>query len=107
MSALTTSPLTFRKFESAKDAEFSTNRAPRTISVTSARYAWLLRKPQLLSLEIPMLLPVMATPPNDTAAFTVGTSDLVRPCQKRYADLIAPVTPLRKIVPVPVPRMPP
>ena len=55
-----------------------------------------------------MFVPVIRVPLNVTAAFAVGTDELVGPFQKRSAFVTDPVgTPVTPIVPVPLPRMPP
>src|SRR5213078_3230937 len=100
-SAIVDSPLVFRKLLSAYAP------SPVTYWVTSARYAWLLAKLQLLSEANPMLVPVTAFPANVTELFAPAALEFVGPCQYSIASFTVPVTPLTVTVPVPSPRMPP
>jgi len=62
---------------------------------------------QQLLLAKPMFVPVIGVSLKVTAAFAVGSVELVGPFQKRSALVTVPVTPVTVIEPVPSPRIPP
>ena len=78
---------------------------PLTSPVTSARYDWVLAKGQQLLAANPLLMPVMGLPPKDTAAFAVGSLELLGLFQNSSARVTGPEMPVTVMVPVPSPPL--